>query len=83
MTFPVTQKPTPPRVFNLQALDWVHCEEETGAYYQLSRFTYKLVIVFFFKFKLLIFREKKKSKNSLKFIPFFLQKEKIGHIYMY
>ena len=34
MTFPVTQKPTPPTVFNLQASDWVHCEEETGAYYQ-------------------------------------------------
>ena len=28
---------------NLQALDWVHCEEETGAYAQLSRNTYKLV----------------------------------------
>ena len=25
--------------FNLQASDWVHCEEETGAYYQLSRLT--------------------------------------------
>ena len=23
--------------------DWVHCEEETGAYYQLYRHTYKLV----------------------------------------
>ena len=42
-----TQKPTPPTVVNLQALDWVHCEEETGAYYQLSRFTYKLVSFFF------------------------------------
>ena len=39
--FPVTSKPTPLTVFNLQALDWVHCEEETGAY--LSRHTYKLV----------------------------------------
>ena len=34
--FPVASKPTPPTVFNLQASDWVHCEEETGAYYQLS-----------------------------------------------
>ena len=41
--FSSTQKPTPPTVFNLQASDWVHYEEETGAYYQLSRFTYKLV----------------------------------------
>ena len=44
MTFPVTQKPTPSTVFNLQASDWVHCEEETGAYYQLSQFTYKFLI---------------------------------------
>ena len=33
--FSGTQKPTPPTVFNLQASDGVHCEEETGAYYQL------------------------------------------------
>ena len=48
--FTVTSEPTPPTVFNLQALDWVHCEEETGAYYQLSRNTYKSVkkIHFFF-----------------------------------
>ena len=31
---------------NLQASDWVHCEEETGTYYQLYRHTYKLVILF-------------------------------------
>ena len=31
-----TQKPTPPTVFNLQASDLLHCEEETGAYYQLQ-----------------------------------------------
>ena len=36
VTFPVTSKPPPPTVFNLLALDWVHCEEETGAYTQLS-----------------------------------------------
>ena len=47
VTFPVTSKPTPPTVFNLQASDWVHCEEETGAYTQLSRNTYKLVSFFF------------------------------------
>ena len=49
--FSGTQKPTPPTVLNLQASDWVHCEEETGAYYQLSRFTYKLVSFQFFYFK--------------------------------
>ena len=58
MTFLVTQKPTPPTVHNLQALDWVHCEEETGAYYQLSWFIYKLIIAFLFKFK---------EKNSVNF----------------
>ena len=35
VTFFSTQKPTPS--------DWVHCEVETGVYYQLSRFTYILV----------------------------------------
>ena len=43
VTFLVTQKRTPPTVFNLQASDWVHCEEETDAYYQLSRFTCKFL----------------------------------------
>ena len=42
--FSVTSKPTSPTVFNLQALIWVHCEEQTRACYQLSRYTYKLVI---------------------------------------
>ena len=32
-----------PRVFNLQASDWLLCEEETGAHYLLHRLlTYKL-----------------------------------------
>ena len=39
VTFSGTQKPSPPTVFNLQASDWVHCEEETDAYHQLSQFT--------------------------------------------
>ena len=51
VTFSGTQKPTPPTVFNLQASDWIHWEEETGVYYQLSQFTYKLVIFNFFIFK--------------------------------
>ena len=42
-----TKKTTPPTVFNPQISDWVHCEEETGVYYQLSWFTYKLVIFLF------------------------------------
>ena len=45
-----TQTVSPPTVFNLQASNWVHCEEETGAYYQLQRFINKLVILFFISF---------------------------------
>ena len=51
--FPVTSKPSPPTVFNLQASDYVHCEEETGVYAQLSRNTYKLVSIFLLKFFIL------------------------------
>ena len=50
MTFLVTQKPTPPIVFNLQASNWVHREEDTGPYYQLSQFTYKLLIFYLYIF---------------------------------
>ena len=72
MTFSGTQKPTPPTVLNLQASDWVLCEEETGAYYQLSRFTYKFVILFFV-FLIAYFASKnmQNSKNSIKFIIHF------------
>ena len=42
-----TQKPTSHTVSNLQASDWVHCEEERGAYYKLSRITSKFVSFFF------------------------------------
>ena len=49
-TFSGIQNPLQPTVFNLQASDCVHCEEETGAYYQLYRHTYKLVIFFFTNF---------------------------------
>ena len=85
VTFPITQKPTPPRVFNLQALDWVHCEEETGAYFQLSQLTYKFIIFKKKKIKLLILREKKYApKNSLKFIiTFFFKRDNWACIYMY
>ena len=81
VTFPVTQKPTPPTVFNLQASDWVHCEEETGAYYQLSRFTYKLI----FKKKLLLLRKKYTLfKKFPKFIIlFFSKRDNWAYIYMY
>ena len=50
-----------PQFINLQASDCVHCEEETGAYYQLSLLTYKLVI--FFSFKVAYFAKKKTFQN--------------------
>ena len=77
MTFPVTSKPTPPTVFNLQASDWVHCEEETGVYYQLSRHSGKLVI---FIFKVVYFAKKMHKKFHQIYYSFFFQKEIIGHM---
>ena len=76
VTFPVNGTPTPPTVFNLQASDWVHCEKETGACYQLSQFTYKLVKKIFFK--VFYFAEKNMpfSKNFLKFIIHFFFKKR-------
>ena len=54
--FPVTSKPTPPTVFNLQASSWVHYEEKTGVYYQLSRNTSKFALIFFLHiFKVIYF----------------------------
>ena len=56
--FSGTQKSTPPTVFNLQTSDGVHCEEETGAYYLLSRLTNKFVIFLFLFFKVSYFAPK-------------------------
>ena len=56
--------------------DWVHCEEKTGAYYQLSQFTYKLVIFYYF-FKVAILPKNMRfPKNSLKFIIHFFSKKR-------
>ena len=56
--FFVIKNRTPPTVFNLLASDWVHCEEETGAYYQLSRLIYKFMIFFLQFFKVVYFAKK-------------------------
>ena len=67
--FPVTSKPTPPTVFNLQVSDWVHCEEETGVYTQLSRNTYKFIFKKKKKFKFILpTKNTCFSKNYIKFI---------------
>ena len=70
----VTSKPAPPTVFNLQALDWVHCAEEAGAYDQLSRHTYKLVFFFPQIFKVVYL--KKKYIHFKKFRTFFFSKKR-------
>ena len=41
--FSGTQKASNLTVFNLQASDWLHCEEETGAHYSLYYGTSKLL----------------------------------------
>ena len=56
--FSGTQMPISSHSFNLQASDWVHCEEDTGAYYQLPRNTYKLLIFFKDIFKIAYFAPK-------------------------
>ena len=86
VTFPVTSEPTPPIVFNLRASDWVHCEEETGAYTQLSWNTYKLarIILNFFKVYFSPPQNTCISKKSVKFIIHFVfQKKIIGHTYKF
>ena len=55
-----------------------------GAYYQLSRHTYKLEFFFykFLKFLILPPKSRRISKNSLKFIIHFFHKKTIGHMYI-
>ena len=68
-------------VFNLQALDWVHCEEETGAHTGISRLPSKLVS-FFFILKLFILPKNKRiSKNYVKFIIIFFFKNRYSSIF--
>ena len=80
--FLVTSKPTLPTVFNLQASDWVHCDEETGSYYQLSRNTYQFLKKMHI-FKVVYFAKKywQIKKNHKIYYTFFFQKEIIVHAY--
>ena len=64
-----------------QMPDWVHCELETGVYYQLSQLTYKLDI-FLYIFKVAYFVKKKIKKFSKIYYSFSFQKEIIGHTYI-
>ena len=88
MTYLVTSKPTltsKPTIFNLHASDQVHCEEKTGAYYQLSQNTYKLGKKNYKFFKLFILTKEISSfqKNPNILLLFFFQKVIIGHMYIY
>ena len=81
----LTQKPTR-TVFNLQASDWVHCEEEAGAYYQLSLITSKFLSFFIFIIKVAFFAPQKYAifkKFHTVYYNFFFQKEIIGHTYIF
>ena len=80
LTFSGIQNLLQPTVFNQQASDWVHCEEETGAYYQLSRHAYKFVLFFykFLKFLILPLKNIRISKNSQKFIINFFSQRQLG-----
>ena len=87
VTCPITSKSTPPTVFNLHAPDWVHYEEETCAYAQLTFNTYKLVNVLLQIFKVVYFGQKKYThfENSIKFIILFFSSKKVNWacVYMY
>ena len=76
VTFSGTKKIIEPTVFNLQAADWLHCEEETGAHLSMSQFSSKLVSFFILILKVAYFGTKKYAflKNSLKFIFDFFSK---------
>ena len=82
VTFSGTQMISPPTVFNLQASNWVHCEEETGAHYSIYYETSKLISFFFLS---CLFWQKKTqfSKNSIKctFEFFFMNIYGTIHIY--
>ena len=84
VTFSGTQKSLQPTVFNLQASDWLLCEEETGAHYQLHRLTYKLWTLCLNFFKRSLFCQKTALFKTFPkiYYSFFLHKIVIGHTYI-
>ena len=63
--FSGSQNPTPPTVFNnLQASEWVYCEDETGEY---TNYLGILINVYFFLqiFKVVYFTRKKSSFQKI------------------
>ena len=51
--------------YNLRASDWLLCEEETGAHYQLHRLTYKLWTLFKKKIKVAYFAKKIRTFQNI------------------
>ena len=84
MTFSGTQKLTPPSVFNLQASDWVHCEEETGAHAEYPDEPLNLYS-FLQIFKFVYFAKKIRTfqKISQNLLLLFFHKEIIQHTYIF
>ena len=84
--FPVTSKPTSHTVLNLQASDWVHCEEETGAHSQFTRQTYKLLSFFLYLYSCSFSSQKNTliSNHSITFIIHHnLKKVNWAYLYIY
>ena len=59
VTFSGTKKLIEPTVLNLQASDWLHCEEETSAHLSMSQFSSKFVSFLYFNFESCLFWHKK------------------------
>ena len=77
-------KPTPPTVFNLQASDWVHCEDETGAHAELSQLTSKLVHFFLQILKVVCFAKKPSEfQNIPKNLLFIIIVKRDTPVYVY
>ena len=71
MTFSGTQKPTPPRVLDVQGCDLVHFEEEWSEYLQLSPNNLssgKFFVYIFIKLPFLVKNLCDVQKNDIKFI---------------
>ena len=86
VTFSGTQKIFKPTVFNLQASDWLHYEEETSAHFSMWWFTFKLYFFFILILKVAYFG----TKNYAIFKKFpkislwiFFQNSALKYTYIY
>ena len=84
VTFSGTKKIIEPTVFNLQASDWLHCEEETGAHLSMPQFPLNWLVFFILILKVAYFGTKKYVifKKSLIFFFFFFFKPALRSTYI-